>query len=335
LLLSRVANSIYWMNRYTERAENIARFIDVNLQLSLDQFTPAGDPWKSLIDVMGDTEAFAQRYDQPTRANVMHFLTLDRENPHSIANCIAQARDNARTIRDIITSEMWQQINALHISVTRAANDVIREDRPVWFYRSVKEGCLLFAANTDATMSHNEGFEFCKLARMLERADKTSRVMDVKYFMLLPKADDVGGALDVVQWAALLRSVGALEMYRQVHGVITPGNVASFLMLNRQFPRSLTHCLEHAQSALGQITGPGNRHTAEVQRRLGRLRSQLQFGQIDEIIDAGLHEYIDDAQTQLNGIDQAIDEAFFRFIPPVEDLFAQHSAQMQQQQRQQ
>lgn len=323
------------MNRYIERAENIARFIDVNLQLSLDQFTTTGDPWAPLIDVMGDAETFYKHHDQATRANVMHFLTLDRDNPSSIANCVALARDNARTIRDIITSEMWQQINALHITVTSAPADVIQEDRPVDFYRAVKQGCLLFAANTDATMSHNEGFEFCKLGRMLERADKTSRVMDVKYFLLLPKADDVGGALDVVQWAALLHSVGALEMYRQVHGVITPGNVASFLMLNRQFPRSLTHCLEQAQGALGQITSLGQRHTAEVQRCLGRLRSQLQFGQIDEIIDGGLHEYIDNAQTQLNGVDEAIDQAFFRFTPPVEDLFAQHSAQMQQQQQQQ
>lgn len=322
------------MNRYIERAENIARFIDVNLQLSLDQFTPAGDPWEPLIKVMGDEEAFYERHDHATRANVMHFLTLDRKNPSSIANCVAQARDNARTIRDIITSEMWQQINALHITVTAAPADVIHEDRPVDFYRSVKEGCLLFAANTDATMSHNEGFEFCKLGRMLERADKTSRVMDVKYFLLLPKSDDIGGALDVVQWAALLHSVGALEMYRQVHGIITPGKVASFLLLNRQFPRSLTHCLEQAQGALNQITNRGNRQSGEVQRRLGRLRSQLQFGQIDEIIDAGLHEYIDDAQTQLNNVDEAIDQAFFRFTPPVEDLFAQQSAQMQQQQQQ-
>ena len=331
MLLSRVASSIYWMSRYIERAENIARFIDVNLQLSLDQFTSAGDPWGPLIEITGDAEQFKARYPEATRANVMHFLTLDRDYPNSIASCVAAARDNARTIRDIITSEMWQQINSLHITVTRAADEAIREDRPVEFYQAVKRGCLLFAAHTDATMSHNEGFEFCKLGRLMERADKTSRVMDVKYFLLLPKADDVGGALDVVQWAALLRSVGALEMYRQVYGVITPGNVASFLILNVQFPRSLTHCLEHAQGALGQIIGLGNSHTAEVERRLGRLRSRLQFGQIDEIIEHGLHEYIDDTQSRLNGIDQAIDEAFFRFTPPAEDFFAQQSAQMQQQ----
>lgn len=318
------------MSRYIERAENIARFIDVNLQLSLDQFTVGSDPWASLVAVTGDAEAFEQRYSQPTRANVMRFLTLDREYPNSIASCIAAARDNARTIRDIITSEMWQQINSLHITVKRAADDAIREDRPVDFYRSVKDGCLLFAANTDATMSHNEGFEFCKLGRMLERADKTSRVMDVKYFLLLPDAADVGGALDAVQWAALLRSVGALEMYRQVHGVITPADVAAFLILDEHNPRAITHCVFQAQGALAAIIGRGNQHTAEVQRRLGRLRSQLQFGHIDEIIDSGLHEYIDQTQIQLNAIDQSIDETFFRFNPPAEDVFAQQAVQMQQ-----
>ena len=333
MLLSRVANSIYWMSRYMERAENIARFIDVNLQLSLDQFTAGDDPWASLVEVTGDAEAFAKRYDRPTRADVMRFLTLDRDNPNSIVSCVATARDNARTIRDIITSEMWQQINELHITVGKAGPSMIREDRPVRFYRAVRDGCLLFAANTDATMSHNEGFEFCKLGRMLERADKTSRIIDVKYFLLLPKADDVGGALDAIQWAALLRSVGALEMYRQVHGVITPGSVADFLILDRHNPRAITHCVLEAQGALAPIVGRGNRHTSEVERRLGRLGGRLRFGEIDEIIDAGLHEFIDHTQAQLNDIDTAIDQTFFRFTPTAEDLFAEHAAQMQQQQQ--
>ncbi|MEM1108196.1 MAG: alpha-E domain-containing protein [Planctomycetota bacterium] len=331
MLLSRVANSIYWMSRYIERAENIARFIDVNLQLSLDQFSSTSDPWGPLIEVTGDADIFKRHYHETSRVNVMRFLTLDRTYPNSIASCVTAARDNARTIRDIITSEMWQQINALHINVQRAAYDAIRDDRPVEFYQSVKEACLLFAAHTDATMSHNEGFEFCKLGRMLERADKTSRVMDVKYFLLLPDATDVGGALDVVQWAALLRSVGALEMYRQVHGVITPGHVASFLILNEQFPRSLNHCVEQAQGALSAITGPGSRHTLDVQRRVGRLQSRLQFGQIDEIIEQGLHETIDDVQDQLNQIDRSIDQTFFRFTPPAEDIFADQAAQISQQ----
>ena len=318
MLLSRVANSIYWMSRYIERAENIARFIDVNLQLSLDQFTPGETLWDALIAVTGDAEPFKQRHGQPSRQNVMHFLTLERDNPNSIASCVAAARDNARTIRDVITSEMWQTINTLHITVNQAGEDAIASDRPVGFYRSVRDASLQFAAVTDATMSHNEGFEFSKLGRMLERADKTSRVLDVKYFLLLPDPSDVGGALDVVQWAALLRSVGALEMYRQVHGVITPRRVAEFLLLDQQFPRAMGHCLIQTQGALDQIVQRGNPGTLELQRRVGLLRSHLEFGNIQHIINTGLHEYVDQAQQQLNQIDESINAAFFEFTPPTQ-----------------
>ncbi|MEM9916282.1 MAG: alpha-E domain-containing protein [Planctomycetota bacterium] len=318
ILLSRVANSIYWMSRYMERAENIARSIDVNLQLSLEQSVEPDALWEALVAVTGSAENFKSRYDRASRTNVMRWLTLDRQYPSSIARCVAAARDNARTVRDVIPYEMWQQINAMNIMVNQAADDAIREDQPVGFYRAVKEASLLFAAITDATMSHNPAFEFSKLGRLLERADQTSRVLDVKYYILLPKPDDVGGAMDVVQWAAMLRSVGALEMYRQVHGTITPRDVAGFLMLDAQFPRSVTHCLLATEGCLANIVGPGTRHTVEVQRRLGRLRSQLQFGEIDEIIERGMHQYIDDLQTQLNGVDAAINTAFFEYIPPAE-----------------
>ena len=323
MLLSRVANSIYWMSRYIERAENIARFIDVNLQLSLDQFTPGETLWDALIAVTGDAELFKEHYGSATRQHVMQFLTLDRRNANSIASCVAAARDNARTIRDVITSEMWQTINTLHITVNQTGEDAIAQDRPVDFYRSVRDASLQFAAVTDATMSHNEGFEFSKLGRLLERADKTSRVLDVKYFLLLPDPADVGGALDVVQWAALLRSVGALEMYRQVHGVITPRQVAEFLLLDHQFPRSMAHCLLQCQAALDQIITRGSPATLDVQRRVGVLRSHLEFGDIQQIINTGLHEYLDQCQQQLNQIDDAINAAFFEFTPPTQPFAPQ------------
>lgn len=338
MLLSRVANSIYWMSRYMERAENIARFIDVNLQLTLEQSVAPDAPWEALVAVTGSAEEFARRYDRANRANVMRYLTLDRDYPSSIVRCVAAARDNARTVRDVIPNEMWQQINAMNIMVNQTADDAIREDRPVGFYRSVKEASLLFAAITDATMSRNPAFEFSKLGRLLERADQTSRVLDVKYFILLPDPSDVGSPTDVVQWAAMLRSVGALQMYRQTHGVITPRNVAEFLMLDADFPRSVTHCLLQTQGCLASIIGPGNSgsfgvgmggsaggggggggdRTAPLKRRLGRLCSQLQFAEIDEIIEHGMHEYIDHLQTQLNDVDAAINTAFFEFTPPAE-----------------
>ncbi|MEM6458432.1 MAG: alpha-E domain-containing protein [Planctomycetota bacterium] len=327
MLLSRVANSIYWMSRYMERAENVARFIDVNLQLSLEQSTAPDAPWQALVAVTGDQEDFEKRYDRADRQTVMRYLTLDRGYPSSIARCVSAARDNARTVRDVIPYEMWQQINALHITVKDAADDAIHSDRPVGFYRAVKEASLLFAAITDATMSHNVAFEFCKLGRLIERADQTSRVLDVKYFLLLPDPSDVGGAMDVVQWAALLRSVGALEMYRQAHGVITPRNVAAFLMLDPEFPRSVTHCLLQTEGCLAHIVGPGSPRTVDVQRRLGRLRSQLEYGDIDEIIHGGMHETIDRLQQDLNDIDNAVNAAFFEFQPEAEPALGPASVQ--------
>jgi uncharacterized alpha-E superfamily protein len=317
------------MSRYMERAENIARFIDVNLHLSLDESADGRALWEALIAVTGDAEAYHDRYGPASRQGVMQYLTLDRRYPNSIASCVAAARDNARTIRDTITSEMWQNINSVHIMVNKTGEDAIAQDRPVHFYRALRDASLQFAAVTDATMSHNEGFEFSKLGRMLERADKTTRVLDVKYFLLLPDPQDVGGPLDVVQWAALLGSVGALEMYRQVHGVISPKCVAEFLLLDPQFPRAAAHCLAQAQGALDQILNRGDARTLDVHRRLGLLRSLLQFGDIDQIIHRGLHEYIDQTQQQLNQIDDAINAAFFEFIPPAQPFAPARQEQLQ------
>ncbi len=309
------------MSRYIERAENIARFIDVNLNLCLDRAAGVQEQWLPLVRVTGDAEAFAQRYDEPSRINVMRFLTLDLTYPNSIASCVAASRENARTVRDAITSEMWQQINALHIMVSRGADSATWEDRPQAFYTTVKTGSLLFAGITDATLSHGTGWDFARLGRLIERADKTSRILDVKYFLLLPRADDVGGPLDVVHWAALLRSAGALEMYRQKHGAITPAKVVEFLALDPAFPRSLNYCLGAAEVSLAKIATPDNPSAAPVMRQLGRLRSELQYTDIEEIVAAGVHEYIDRFQSKLNAIDMALDHAFFQFD------FSQASAQ--------
>lgn len=314
-MLSRVANSVYWMSRYIERAENIARIVDVNLQLTLDRFGTSSEQWRPLIAITGDEEAFTKHSREASRQEVMRFLTLDRDNPNSIASCVAAARENARTVRDTITSEMWQQINALNIVVQRAEDDAIRADRPQDFYASVKAGSLLFAAITDATMSHNTGWNFCRLGRMLERADKTSRILDVKYFLLLSSPSDVGSATDTVQWAALLRSAGALEMYRQTYGPIMPNRVAEFLLLDSDFPRSLTYCMLRAEQSMSRLIGPGTPDTATLRRRIGRLRSELLFGDIEEMLAVGLHEYIDQLQLKLNEIGQSMNDCFFNLNP--------------------
>src|SRR5438876_4414227 len=210
-MLSRVADSIYWMSRYGERAENVARFIEVNLQLMLDGPSGEGQQWEPLVNTTGDHEAFTKRHGEATQQNVIHFLTFDAENPNSILSCVRAARENARTIREIISSEMWLQLNKFYLMVTAAAEDSSAQADPYEFFTEVKNANHLFNGITAATMTHGEPWHFFHMARMLERADKTSRILDVKYFILLRSVQDVGTPFDDIQWAAVLRSAGVLE----------------------------------------------------------------------------------------------------------------------------
>ncbi len=315
-MLSRVANSIYWMSRYLERAENVARFIGVNLNLNLDVPTEFGEQWAPLVNITGDHELFSERYGEPTRENVMNFLTFDRENPNSILSCVRHARENARSVREIISTEMWEQANRFYLMVKEAAANKSSLDNPHDFYTSVKMESHLFDGITEATMSHSEGWHFLQVGELLERADKTSRILDVKYYILLPDVHHIGTAIDNIQWAALLKSASALEMYRKHSKQIDPFKVADFLILNRDFPRSVHSCLGRAALSLHAITdSPLDAFNNKAEQQLGRLLADLNFTQIDEIIHGGLHEFLDDLQTGLNRLDDAVFETFFTLRP--------------------
>lgn len=313
-MLSRVADSIYWLNRYIERAENIARFIDANLTLILDAPSGFTQQWEPLVITLGDLPAFQKRYGQANSENVIQFLTFDRDNPNSILSCLWFARENARSVREIISSEMWQQVNALYHLV----KDASTVGRPLAelhdFYTDVKLASHLFAGVMDATMTHNEGWHFGYLGRLLERADKVSRILDVKYFILLPSPQYVGSPLDEIQWMALLRSTSAYEMYRKriSRHRITPTGVAEFLILDREFPRAIRYCLLRAERSLHHITGtPQGTWCDSVERALGRLRSELDYVTVEEIIESGLHEFLDNLQQQLNHVSAKIFEQYF------------------------
>src|SRR5215216_2360888 len=230
-MLSRVAESIYWMSRYIERAENVARFIDVNLNLMLDLPVGSAQQWQPLVDITGDTQEFAKRYGASTQHSVIQFLTFDTDNVNSILACVRAARENARSVREVISSEMWEQLNESYLMVNSAESDGYPTD-PQELFASVKMASHLFAGVTDATMTHGEGWHFCRLGRKLERADKTSRILDVKYFLLLPTVADVGTTFDDLQWAAVLRSASAFEMYRKRYGRIAPNRIVEFLLLD-------------------------------------------------------------------------------------------------------
>ena len=336
-MLSRVAESIYWLNRYIERAENVARFIDVNVNLSVEENDSAGQQfsmWQPLISTTGDDEDFNARYDATaSRENVLRFLLFDEHNGNSIFSCIMRARENARAIRQVIPTVVWEQLNKFYIFM-RAAARACDLNSAQDFCEAVRLSSHTLAGAADATMSSDEAWHFARLGRMLERADKTSRIVDVQYFNLLPKTDDIGSTLDVMRWSALLRSTSALAMYRRQCGNISPRQVAEFLILDRFFPRAMHHCVCMARESLTSITGcPPGTFTIISERRLGILNATMDYASIDEIIANGMHEYIDGFQRQLNTVGESIAQDFFTWATP--DATAQAStagpSQFQQQ----
>ena len=309
-MLSRVADSIYWINRYVERAENVSRFVDVNLHLLLD--TPTGNmqQWEPLVVTTGDQAIFKERYGEATAENVLHFLTFDAKYPSSIRSCVKSARENARSVREIISSEMWEQINSFYLQVEEAAQSADLSNLYA-FYPQVKMASHTFAGVMEATMSHNEGWHFGRLGRFLERADKTARILDVKYFILLPSVAAVGSPLDNLQWIALLKSASAYEMYRKRQRRVTPRSIAQFLLLDPEFPRSIQFSLLQAERSLHHITGTTlGSWSHDSERTLGRLRSELEYTTMDEVFELGLHEFLDKLQTQLNTVGEHIYEDF-------------------------
>jgi uncharacterized alpha-E superfamily protein len=319
-LLSRVADSVYWMARYIERAENVARFISVNLHLQLDlPLTPAHQ-WQPLIDTSGDAEEFKKRHGEATQANVIQFLTADPTNPNSIFSCVRAARENARSVRETISSSMWEQVNNIYLQMQRQQAMLALEWLPETL-RNIRLGCLLFQGITDATMSQTEAWRFLILGRMLERADKTSRILDVKYYILLPSPTAVGTPYDDLHWAAVLKSVGGFEMYRKTHGRIAPREIVDFLVMDRDFPRSIHHCINRADDCLHAVTGsPGGSYRYSSERLLGLLRAELDFTSVDHMIRDGLHEYLDLLQIKMNTIGESLQSDFFVSRPAVTAL---------------
>ncbi|UCD12467.1 MAG: alpha-E domain-containing protein [Nitrospinaceae bacterium] len=317
-MLSRVANSIFWMSRYLERAENIARLIETQLHMALDLPSLREDPsaWKPLVDITGDEEYFAKNLGAPTKENVIFFHTFDHAYPHSIRSCLTAARENARSVREVIPSELWEMINRLYLEVTGMSNRVLVFNNPHKFYSKIKMDCHLITGIAYSTMAHGEAWHFSQLGRFLERADKTSRILDVKFFVILPRIDYVGSSMDSVQWAALLKSTSSLEMYRKRFNLISAKNIADFLIFDREFPRSVLYCVNRAEQAFAKIHGtPSGVYTSDLARKFGRLTGKLNYSHIDDVMANGLHEYLDGIQSNLNAVGEAIHDEFFAIKP--------------------
>ncbi len=313
-MLSRVANSIYWLGRYLERAENYARFIDVNFNLMLDLPKDLKEQWEPLVQTTGDKELYISKHEGFDRSDVVHFLAFDRDNPNSIVSSVTFARENARIVRENLTKETWEKLNELyHFVQKRDEKKDWKKEDPREFFESIKNQVQLLYGLADSTVARTEGWYFRQLGMYLERADKTSRMLDVKYHILLPSASMVGTPLDFLHWTALLKSVTAFNTYRRLYGNIEPAKVVEFLVLNKVFPRSVFFCIKQAENCLYKISGgleSGFRNSAE--KSMGELRSKLEFADVNDVIQGGLHEYLDELQAKINQISNNVDVNFFQ-----------------------
>src|SRR5437868_10859462 len=311
-MLSRVADSLYWLSRYIERAENNARIAEVNLQLLLDLTNQwNADPqqqWDPIISSLEENELFVSLYEAPSGQAVVDFVSLQKQNSNSIFSCLSRARENARTTREQISSEMWEQINKLYLFVKSDSAKKLVRTSPYEFFKRIVTGSHLFQGTTDATMTHGEGWDFIRIGKLLERADCTSRILDIKYHILLPSGEKIGGNIDTVQWMSVLRSCSALEAYRKIYfGQVAPWKVAEFIITHSGFPRSIRFSVDFFDGALHHISGSNEtKYANEAERLSGRLRYDLDYATIGEIFKFGLHEYLEQIQDRLAEIDHAI-----------------------------
>ncbi|SNS39159.1 Uncharacterized conserved protein, Alpha-E superfamily [Noviherbaspirillum humi] len=289
-MLSRTADHLYWMARYTERAENTARMLDVNIQTSMLPLSAhaAEQGWRAVLGISELTEAFDRKYGLLTPRDVLDFMVRDPNNPSSIASCLAKARENARAVRGTLTTEVFETQNATWLSMPSRMGALLEQD-PSQFFEWVKYRSHLSRGVTIGTMLKDEAFYFIRLGTFLERADNTARLLDVK-FHGADEGKDVNPELDFYYWAAVLRSVSGFEIYRKVYrDVITPERVAELLMLRGDMPRSLLACLDEVVANLAHVR---NDVSADTERFAGKLHAELKFGHIEEILEGGLHDYL-------------------------------------------
>lgn len=335
-MLCRVADSLFWMSRYFERAENTARLIDVNLQLLLETQMPddasVESHWRPVLESTGDLPLFEELFDRADSRSVTEFATFSRDNPSSVFNCIMSARENARQVRDQISPEMWEVINRLYLDLKHTDSKTVWKKGPYDFYQEIKEYSHLFQGVTEATYPHRVGYEFIKAGKFLERADKTSRILDIK--LLLDAQEDSatkGGMVDIAEWIAILRACSALEAYHQEFVAnVKRASVIEFLLQSREFPRSILFSLKQLQLALYAISGcPLTHYSNEAERHCGRLISNLNYASAAEILGSDLHEFLVQTQEQIGEIALELSNRYMFF--PIVDPAVEPAEQTQSQ----
>jgi uncharacterized alpha-E superfamily protein len=314
-MLSRTADHLFWMARYIERAENTARMLDVNYQTSLlpQSADEAERGWRGVLGISELMPAFTARYDNFNAGHVMAFMVRDEDNPSSIVTCLRAARENARAVRGTLTTEVWETTNQTWLEFNRELRRGAFERDPSAFFEWVKFRSHLSRGVTVGTMLQDESQNFLRIGTFLERADNTARLLDVKFHALAGDyfGQTNGGSeqeVDFYHWSSLLRSVSGFEIYRKVYrNVIQPEKVAELLILRPNMPRSLAACMESLVTNLAYIA---NEQSGETLRCAGRLRAELQYGRIDEILATGLHAYLTQFLDRVNDLGMRISRDF-------------------------
>ena len=320
-MLARDADSMYWMSRYVERAEHVARLLLVNSNLLMDvgDLAPAlqARQWHSVLTILRAEGNFpaapAGHLPPPLGTRVVQFMAFDPNNLNSLLNCLTRARENARGIRENISSEMWECLNTLYWFIQSGEARQRWEEAPDEFYRHVMSGSMLFQGLTDQTLTHDQGWHFTQLGKFLERIDVTSRILEAKFGMLRAADNPLAGALRNIHWMAVLRSCGSIESYRRRHvGDMDPLRVASYLILEREFPRSIRFAVDRAHDAIMAIRAEVNPLAIDVAERiLGRLDAQLEYGELSEILAEGIPAYLQKIQDGVAEAAMALQKAYF------------------------
>ena len=313
-MLSRTADHLFWMSRYTERAENTARMLNVHHETSLLPQSAAVSQygWLGVLSLSELLPAYTERQGEVSPRGVMRFMVLDEENPSSILACLKAARENARAVRGTLTTAVWETLNQTWLEMSRLARSGDFEEDPAEFFEWVKFRSHLSRGVTLGTMLQDEAFHFLRMGTFLERADNTARLLDVKFHAVESEffgtASEKDLEYDFYHWAAILRSVSAFEIYRKVYrDVIVPERVAELLMLREDMPRALHHCMSEVLTNLRLV---GADPQGDTMRHAGRLRSDLRYGHIDEILATGLHAFLTQFLDRVNQLGAHISRDF-------------------------
>jgi uncharacterized alpha-E superfamily protein len=315
-LLARYAECIFWLARFVERAENLARILEVHESYARDR-SGARD-WYTIVQLNADEERFAEKHDTASAKNVIRFYLSDRENPTSIVNAVSNARENGRTLRPLISTEMWVQLNVFYNRLIAIDDRELTPGALSPLLNDIKEACQTFTGITEGTFYRDQAWYFYRLGRYIERADQTTRLLDSKYYVLM-RDTDIANMVNTGQWLALLRAASGYHAFRLLHqNDLTPWRIAAFLLFNPSFPRSVFLCVREVDSAFTGLKSRYNlRGGNDVAEGLDQLRSILGTRSIEEVLGGGLHEFLDFIQRYLMTITDRLGAAFFGH-PPVE-----------------